>query len=468
MKESIRQASADASSDQAPTASRPNIIVIVADDLGWNAVGYHNPEVRTPNIDQRIRGEGLDLNAFYATPICSPTRAGLLSGRHPIRYGLARAVLPPWRDRGMPLDEVLIPEALEKAGYPHRGIFGKWHLGHRRKQWHPNQRGFTEFHGCLNGAIDYFSLKREGERDWHHNNEPSTDEGYATTLIGQHASAFIRNAAATEEPFFCYVPFNAPHSPFQVPDRYRDMYRHIENDEQRTYFGMITAMDDEIGRILDTVDELGIADNTLIWFFSDNGGVREIPRNNYPLRDYKLTTFDGGVRTVACMRYPARYPRGVTVTERVAYIDVMPTVLSLAGISPEEAGCKPLDGLDLNTLFCGQVEQLPDRDLFFYHGQPGPDREFTALISDDWKLVVNGPDLRETGVTPDHVFELFRIDEDERESKNLADAHPEVAARLLERLMEHRRLQPADPVLPYQVGREGFVPPPQWQVADTP
>lgn len=452
----------------AEEAPRPNIIVIVADDLGWNAVGYRNPEVRTPNIDERIRGEGLELNAFYVTPMCSPTRAGLMTGRHPIRFGRARAVVRPWVDAGMPLDEVMLSEALAQAGYEHRGVFGKWHLGHLRRQWQPLQRGFTEFRGGFNGALDFFELSRNGERDWHHNNDPCEDTGYATTLTGRYAAEFIRNAAQSDSPFFCYVPFHAPHTPFQAPGRYQEMYEHIEDRAHRVYFAMITAMDDAIGRILDTVDELGIADNTVVWFFSDNGGIRRIPRNNYPLREYKLTSYDGGVRVVACVRYPSRYPSGVKINERTAYIDVMPTVLALAGITPEAAGCKPMDGLDLNPLFSGQTDQLPERDLFFYHGQPGYHREFASLISGEWKLVANGPDLRVAGVTSDHVFELFRLSEDERESENLADAHPEIATAMFDRLMEHRRLQPANPIPAENehLNRDTFVPPPNWHVTE--
>ena len=189
--------------------SAPNVVLIVADDLGWNAVGYHNPEFQTPNID-RLVSEGCELDRFYVAPMCSPTRAGLMTGRYPIRFGQARAVIPPYRDFGLPLTEITLPEALSKLGYEHRAIFGKWHLGHRRAKWHPLNRGFSHFHGHYNGAIDYFELTRENERDWHDGFAASSEQGYATDLIADAAQKWITEVSQYEAPYFCYIPFNAP------------------------------------------------------------------------------------------------------------------------------------------------------------------------------------------------------------------------------------------------------------------
>ncbi|MGE4489233.1 MAG: sulfatase-like hydrolase/transferase [Kiritimatiellales bacterium] len=446
---------------QAAAAERPNIVVIMADDLGWNAVSWHNRNVKTPNIDARIRQQGVELDQFYTSPMCSPTRAGFITGRYPIRYGCARAVIPPWRTFGLPTSEVTLAEAFQKAGYTHRGMFGKWHLGHARKEWHPCSRGFTDFTGCLNGAIDYFTLERDGGYDWHRNESPLYVKGYATELIGDASCEFIRNAAADDSPFFCYVAFNAPHSPFQVPERYKKMYAQIDDEKKQVYFGMITCMDDQIGRILDTLDETGAAKDTVVLFFSDNGGVLSIKGNNKPLRGHKLTSYQGGVRTVACGRFPGRWPAGQLVSERVAFIDLFPTLISLAGITPEQAGCKPLDGVDLNDLLCKNVPRLPERSLYFYHGQPGPDEEWYAVISKDWKLVVSGPDISSGPSDKDHV-ELFRISSDAAEKKDVAMAHPEVTEQLMKDLIAFRRLQPADAVAPYKDGRAGFVAPKIW------
>ncbi len=442
-------------------ATSPNIVVILADDLGWNAVGYHNNEIKTPNID-RLCSEGVELDNFHVSPMCSPTRAGLMTGRYPIRFGLARSVIPPWRDFGLPTDEVTLAQALGKAGYEKRGVFGKWHLGHSRLKWLPTQRGFTHFTGCLNGAIDYFTLERDGERDWHDNNEASSATGYATNLIGEAASEFIKQSAADDKPFFCYVPFTAPHSPFQALEKDLARYSHIKNETKRTYYAMISVMDDEIGRILQSIDDAGIRDNTIVWFFSDNGGVAEIKDNNKPLRGAKLTTYEGGVRAVACVRYPKKFAPA-KMTQPTAFIDVMPTLLSLAGVTPDDAGCKPLDGFDLSPLLSGGVRELPTRDLYFYHGQSGEDQEPTAIIADNWKLVVKGPSLV-NGMKPEHEVSLFRITSDPNESLDVATENLPIVNALSQRLIEFRRLQPSDGVPPYPEGKKGFVTPKNWSV----
>ncbi len=448
----------------ARTERQPNIVVIMADDLGWNAVGYHNPEVKTPNLD-RLCKEGVELDNFHVSPMCSPTRAGFMTGRYPIRYGCARSVIPPWRDFGLPTDETTFAQALAKAGYAQRGVFGKWHLGHLRQKWHPNQRGFTEFLGCLNGAIDYFTQDRDGERDWHHNGASAPQTGYATTLIGEASAVFIRNAAKDKKPFFCYTAFNAPHDPYQVPDRYEQPYAHIKEQNKRTYYAMITAMDEELGRILAAIDEAGIAEDTLVWFFSDNGGVAKIKGNNAPLKGAKLTAYQGGVRAVACVRFPGHYPGGRKITGRTAFIDVLPTALALAGIDPAQAGCKPLDGVDLNPVLSGKAKAPPERDLYFYHGQQGEENEPIAILSKEWKLVVEGPTLSQ-GRTENHTAELYRIDEDPNETKDVAAANPETVERLMQRLVAFRKLQPDNGIPPYAEGRSGFTAPKNWMVAE--
>jgi len=176
---------------------KPNIIVILADDLGWNAVGYRNDEVTTPNIDQRIVGEGVEFDHFYSCPMCSPARAGLMTGRYPIRFGCARSVIPPWRMQGVPTDEVFMPEVPARAGYEERALIGKWHLGHNKRKWLP--------------------LEREGELDWHRGYETCQGQGYSTDLIADETVAFIRRHADSDAPFYCYTAFNAPHCPFQAP-----------------------------------------------------------------------------------------------------------------------------------------------------------------------------------------------------------------------------------------------------------
>ena len=460
----------------APALEAPNIVIILADDLGWADVSYHGGYIKTPHLDQLAK-EGVELDRFYVCPMCSPTRATLLTGRYPIRYGLSRAVIPPWRNYGLKTDEITLANVLEKAGYRHRGIFGKWHLGHQQAKWHPLARGFTHFHGHYNGAIDYFTHLREGERDWHVNYQPSGEKGYSTDLIADAACRFIR-ASAGERPFFCYVPFNAPHGPLQSRDDYKQRYAKLPPsrgpgsqkksakavaklaDDRQTLAGMISCMDDGIGRILETIDKAGIRENTLVWFFSDNGGIGKIPDNNLPLRGNKLDVFEGGVRVPALIRWPAKLAGKRKISAPLGCVDVLPTLMRYAGIV--DHGGKPLDGLDVSKVLAGEQKQLK-RELFFYHGQAGLDKEEIALLTPEWKLVILGPDVRQENAAGQETF-LFRISEDPLEKKNVAGEYPQVVNQLRERLVALRKLQPADAVPLYLGGKQGFRAPKDWEV----
>ena len=429
----------------ATAGERPNVVILVADDLGWGDVSFHGSPIKTPNLD-RLTAEGVELSRFYVCPVCSPTRAGLMTGRYPIRFGLMRAVVPPWREGGLDTREVTLPEVLARAGYEHRGIFGKWHLGHSDVKYHPLRRGFTEFVGHYNGAIDYFTHEREGELDWHRNYDTSYDRGYSTDLIAEAAAAFIRRHAADDSPFLCYVPFNAPHTPLQAKAEDLKAYEHLAGDApaakkrkskvaggsapaaspRQTLAAMISSLDQGIGRILQTLDEKGIADNTLVWFFSDNGGVGA--GDNRPLRAGKATVFEGGIRVAAALRWPAKVPAGGKITTPTASIDVLPTLMQIAGV--EQHGGKPLDGLGLADFLTGKGEAA-QRDLYSYIGQSGEDNEQITLIEPQWKLVVIGRTLTDPNPPAVREIHLFRIVEDTCEEKNLAAYHPEVVSSML-------------------------------------
>ncbi|MCG6188319.1 sulfatase-like hydrolase/transferase [Maribellus maritimus] len=195
--------------------------------------------------------------------MCTPTRAGLMTGRYPIRYGLMRSVIPPYRGFGLDPNEIILPEMLAEAGYEHRACIGKWHLGHLRKKWHPNSQGFTYFAGCYNGAIDYFTKVREGEADWHRNSQTIHADGYVIDIIADEAVGFI-NSVPDKEPYFLYVPFTAPHSPYQAKEEDIAKYPHREG-KQRIYAEMVDCMDQAIGRIIDAVEKRGDRDNTFIF-----------------------------------------------------------------------------------------------------------------------------------------------------------------------------------------------------------
>lgn len=450
-------------------AAPPNIVILLADDLGWADVSYHGGYVKTPNID-RLKSDGVELDRFYVCPMCSPTRAATMTGRYPIRFGLARAVIPPWRNFGLDAGEVTMADALAKAGYKRRGIFGKWHLGHHHEKWHPLSRGFTRFLGHYNGAIDYFTLEREGERDWHADFEPSDQTGYSTNLIAEAASQFIESSAKSGEPFFCYVPFNAPHSPFQAPQKYLDQYPELTPKggknkgakTKQTLAAMISCMDDGIGRILKAIDEAGVRENTIVWFFSDNGGIKAVPENNVPLRGNKLSVFEGGVRVPSCVRWPASLKAGGKVAAPLSCMDILPTVLAAAGT--DEVPGKPLDGVNVLPVLKGEQPELC-RDLFFYHGQSGEQNELIALATPEWKLIILGPNIAASDYqSQKHQRLLFRIGEDPLEKNDLAAKNLEVVRQLAARMIEFRKLQPKNAVATYGQERQGFQAPKQWKI----
>jgi arylsulfatase B len=452
---------------------RPNVVLIVADDLGWNGVGYHGGPAKTPHID-RIARSGVELDRFYVSPMCSPTRAGLLTGRYPMRYGMARTVVRPWIRNGLPPEERTLPESLAEAGYARRGAFGKWHLGHLAPQWHPLSQGFTDFKGCYNGAADYFTRQRDGQTDWHENWEPVEEPGYTTDLIADAAAAFVRRHA-TDGPFFCYVAFTAPHDPLQAPARYLAQYAHLDADpndrtpsrEQRLA-AMTACMDDGIGRILQSLQDAGVARDTLVWFMSDNGGIGSIPKNNAPLRGAKLTVYEGGVRVPSAVWWPGVVEGGRNVETPIINLDVMPTVLRACGAAAAGAD-RPLDGRDVLDVLAGKpaTGPLASRDLYFFDGQAGLDREQLAVTTGDgWKLVVVGPDVRRPGrwKTPEHRTELFRLSTDPLEKTDLAAKEPRRVEELARKLVEFRKSEPhGSSMAPVNRKPPRFQPPARWR-----
>src|SRR5262245_657034 len=226
---------------QAPP--RPHIVYILADDLGWKDVGFHGSDIKTPNLDALAQG-GARLEQYYTQPMCTPTRAALMTGRYPHRYGLQTMVIPSAGSYGLATDEWLLPQALKEAGY-RTAIVGKWHLGHVDRKYWPRQRGFDEQYGPLLGEIDYFTHAAHGTRDWFRDNQPIEEQGYVTQLLGRDAARLIE-AHDPATPLFLYLTFTAPHAPYQAPKSYLDQYAHIADPARRAYAAMITVMDDEI------------------------------------------------------------------------------------------------------------------------------------------------------------------------------------------------------------------------------
>src|SRR5687767_5102460 len=273
-------------------AERPNFIVIIADDLGSGDVGWRGGEIKTPNLD-KLAMAGARLEQFYVQPVCTPTRAALLTGRYPMRHGLQVGVVRPWAQYGLPLDERTLPQALKEAGYE-TAICGKWHLGHFRPEYLPTRRGFDHQYGHYNGAIDYFKHERDGGLDWHRDDQALREEGYSTALVAAEAAKLVREHDPSGRPLFLYVPFNAVHGPHQVPEKYKRPYGDLP-EPRRTYAGMCAAMDEGIGAILAALDEKKLRSSTLIFFASDNGGPSPGKvTSNGPFRAGKGTLYEGG------------------------------------------------------------------------------------------------------------------------------------------------------------------------------
>ena len=410
-------------------AVKPNIVHIVADDLGWKDVGFNgSTDIKTPNLD-KLAAAGAQLARFYVQPMCTPTRAALMTGRYPFRYGLQTAVIPSVSAYGLDTTEWLLPQSLKEAGY-NTAIIGKWHLGHADSKYWPRQRGFDYQYGAMIGELDYFTHEEHHVLDWYRDNKPVREEGYTTQLLGKDAVNYI-SRQDPGKPFYLYLAFNAPHTPYQAPKEYIDRYPNIADPTRRIYAGMVACLDDEIGRVVAALDKKGIRENTLIIFHSDNGGTKNamfagvmadmskvrIPCDNGPYRDGKGSLFEGGTRVCALANWPGHI-KAQTVDGLIHAVDLYPTLAALAGAST--AKCKPLDGINVwGTIASGTPSP---RSEFVYNIEPFRG----ALRQGDWKLIWRS-------MLPSSV-DLYDLSKDPSEQNNLAAAHPDKVAAMQQRL----------------------------------
>ncbi len=447
------------SSSLTAAAETPNVVFIVADDLGRADCGFMGGKlIKTPNLD-KLASEGAVLDAHYVQPVCSPTRAAIMTGRYPMRHGLQVGVVRPWAQYGLPLDEDTLPAMLKRAGYV-TGIFGKWHLGHFSPEYLPTRRGFDRQYGHYNGAIDYFEHTRDGGFDWHSDDKVNRDPGYSTDLIGEQAAKFV-TACAGKKPFFCYVPFNAVHTPLQAPPEYLAMYPDLQGN-RRKYAAMLTAMDTAVGRIVKAVDEAGIRENTLFVFTSDNGGPNPGKiTDNGEYRAGKSTLYEGGVRVAAFVSWKGRIEPGKPVMHALHAVDWYPTLKKLVGEKTPLS--KPVDGVDiLPSLTQGEP---PARSAILLNTTPN----VGAIRLGDWKLIVRkGVDDPDDGATvkqteADETVELYDLKNDPFETTNLAEKERGRAAALKARL-EAYALQAVPPKSRPKAAN--FVSPKVWGEAD--
>lgn len=425
-------------------SARPNVIILLADDLGFADVGFHKSEIQTPNLDALAR-QSSEIERFHSFPVCSPTRSALMTGRSPMRLGLGFTVIRPWSDYGLPLQEHTIAQTFRAAGYE-TAMAGKWHLGHGSRKFWPSSRGFDHSYGHFNGAIDYFTHMRDGGLDWHRNGKTLDEPGYSTELIGAEAVRRIRERNKSK-PLFLYVPFNAPHSPLQAPPALIDKYAAIKDEKRRTFAAMVDAMDTQVGRIIKAIDDENIASNTIVFFFSDNGGPTQSGARNTPLRGAKATTFEGGTRVPAIIRWPGKITAGKMIPQVMTVMDLFPTLAAAAGIKP--ANTLPFDGRNLWPVLSGAAKPFAREDLFFSVEAQGI---YYAVHSGPWKLVQH----QQNGATRNM---LFRIHEDLTEKNDLAPNHPDVVQQLVAKLEAWRKIEPAHSERQSGEAREGWKPP---------
>lgn len=406
---------------------KPNIVYILADDMGYADAGFNGgKQIKTPNLN-RLAKSGTIFSSFYVQPVCSPTRASLLTGRYVAHTGVY-SVVRPHAKWGLPLEERTLAQALKEAGYE-TAISGKWHLGEFRPAYLPTKRGFDHQYGLWFGAIDYFTHKRDGMLDWHRNDQPCDDAGYSTHLIAEEACRMIRERD-TARPLFLYLPFNAVHGPLQVPESYKKPYTKLSKF-RTSYAGMLAAMDEAIGRVVTALEEQHMTDNTLILFSSDNGGPKPgVVTDNGPLRAGKGSIFEGGVRACAFASWPGHIPAGKVVDQPIHVTDWYPTLVTLAGGSLVQP--LPLDGKNIWPVLTNGAKS-PHDALLLSGTMPGK----AAVRCGDWKLV-HGQNAKNDNSNTDGDL-LFNLAKDIGEAKNLATEKPEKLAemqKILRRLLK--------------------------------
>ena len=419
-------------------AGPPNVIILLADDLGWADVGYRGSDIQTPNID-RLAIEGMRLERFYATPFCTPTRAALMTARDPIKLGAAHAVFMAWDNGGISPTERFMPEDFKEAGYE-TAIIGKWHLGHTIEQHTPNARGFDHFYGHFNTDVLYFDHTFAGGHDFQENGVPVDHDGeYATNIHGNQAVRYMEEMRDPNKPFFMYVPFLAPHSPMEAKDEDMAKYPARINTPRfpaKTYAGMVDSMDQAIGDILDSLDAQGIADNTIVLFFSDNGGFYNFGGVNKPLRGGKLEAYEGGVRVNAVMRWPDVLPPNTVNENVISVMDVYPSLMNAAGVAPKYK--KEIDGIDRWGAVLGSGEKDRGEPLVFTSNVSIYNLFKYGVLDGQWKLVQEVDHLRRT---TEVKTELFNVWSDPNESVDISADYPAQVERLTKildkRLAQH-------------------------------
>jgi arylsulfatase A-like enzyme len=391
----------------AADSKRPNILIIVGDDMGYADIGIHGAkDIPTPHIDSLAKNGIQCTSGYVSGPYCSPTRAGLLTGRYQQRFGHEFNPGPsPTGDVGLPLTETTLADRLKAAGYV-TGMVGKWHLGNAEKFLPPN-RGFQEFFGFPGGAHAYFDgAAAKAGNPIMRGLKPVEEKEYLTDAFAREANAFLDRHA--KDTWFLYLTFNAVHTPLQSADKYLARFKNVPDEQRRTYCAMMSAMDDAVGGVLEKLEEQKVLENTLIFFISDNGGPPVNASSNAPLRGNKAQTWEGGIRVPFLAQWKGTLPAGKKYDSPVIQLDLQPTVLAAAGAPDKTA---QFDGVNLLPYWKGENAAAPHQTLYWRFGDQ------MAIRDGNYKLVLGrGADKRQ----------LFDLSADIGESRDLSAAKPDV------------------------------------------
>ncbi|KAJ8396565.1 hypothetical protein AAFF_G00016310 [Aldrovandia affinis] len=467
----------------------PHVVFILADDYGWNDVGYHGSEIRTPNLD-KLSSQGVRLENYYVQPLCTPSRNQLMTGRYQIRTGMQHQIIWPCQPYCVPLQEKLLPQLMREAGYATHMV-GKWHLGMYKKDCLPTRRGFDSYFGYLTGSEDHFTHYRCSLIPPQNLTRCALDlrdgEEVATGFTGQYSTHLFTERVTgiiakhdPQKPLFLYVALQAVHAPLQVPKRYVEPYGFIQDPHRRVYAGMVSAMDEAVGNITQALRDTGLWGNTVLVFSTDNGGQTLTGGNNWPLRGRKWSLWEGGVRGVGFVASPLLAFPGTVSRELIHISDWLPTlVLGVAGGSTN--GTQPLDGFNMwKTIRKGtsspRLELLHNIDPLYDDVAPCPGRESTLTLAPalsqgqwsdsgfnvtvhaairykSWKLLTGYPGCdhwfppprlsngSETSrpASPLKPVMLFNVEADPEEKQEVSEKHPEVVNFLLARLWHYQK-----------------------------